>query len=222
MDKPDIKEAVPIIQRMLNGLSAIIIDKEDAGIAAAVAIGQTYADAAFLCYTDDIGASLDNCFDLTRQAGCTLQQMGTVRLAVTDEAPVTIGATLVKVMGIFLSFAQQAKIISAMIFVSRDDVETLMATVQKPFADIEETVADSMDNVAYQAIIGLHAAVVNHLVQTARPLPLMLSYVFAESLPSLIISQRLYGDASRYDEIRAENKVIHPAFCPPSGRALSQ
>jgi prophage DNA circulation protein len=78
-----------------------------------------------------------------------------------------------------------------------------------------------MDQSDYKAIVSLRAAIVNHLVATARPLPSLLSYWFGTPLPSLVISQRLYGDASRYDEIREENKVIHPAFCPQSGVALS-
>jgi prophage DNA circulation protein len=49
----------------------------------------------------------------------------------------------------------------------------------------------------------------------------MTSYQFAVPLPSLVIAHRLYQDASRADQIRAENKVVHPAFCPPLGVALS-
>jgi prophage DNA circulation protein len=37
-----------------------------------------------------------------------------------------------------------------------------------------------------------------------------------------VLAYRLYADASRADEIRAENKVVHPAFCPPTGIALSR
>lgn len=222
MNKPDLQEATPLVQRLLDNLSASIVDKGSTGIAATVAIGQTYADAAYLCWTDSIGAALDDCFDLVRQAGCILQQMGTVRILLTAEKPLTLGATLVRNMGIFLALAQQGKIISQMVFSSRQDVNALRATLQKPFADTEEMAADTMDNVAFRAITQLHAAVINHLVQTARPLPEMLTYQFATPLPSIIISQRLYGDARRYDEIRAENKIVHPAFCPPTGQALSQ
>jgi len=33
---------------------------------------------------------------------------------------------------------------------------------------------------------------------------------------------RLYSDAGRADELRAENDVVHPAFMRPTGYALSQ
>jgi prophage DNA circulation protein len=56
---------------------------------------------------------------------------------------------------------------------------------------------------------------------TARPLPRLLPYQFARVMPTLVLAQRLYADASRADEIRAENHVVHPLFCPLTGFALS-
>jgi prophage DNA circulation protein len=35
------------------------------------------------------------------------------------------------------------------------------------------------------------------------------------------MAYRLYTDASRADDVRDENKVVHPAFCPMTGLALS-
>jgi prophage DNA circulation protein len=40
-------------------------------------------------------------------------------------------------------------------------------------------------------------------------------------MPTLVMAYRLYADASRGDELRAENKVVHPAFSPAAGLALS-
>jgi len=37
----------------------------------------------------------------------------------------------------------------------------------------------------------------------------------------LTIAYKLYSDASRADEVRAENKIVHPAFCPLVGYGLS-
>jgi prophage DNA circulation protein len=108
-----------------------------------------------------------------------------------------------------------------MIFRSRQDVDTLIKAIQIPFNSAEEVAADTMDAMDYRAIVGLRAAIVNYLVSSSRPLPSMLTYQFAKVLPTLVISHKLYGDASRYDEIRDENKIVHPAFCPPIGQALS-
>jgi prophage DNA circulation protein len=49
----------------------------------------------------------------------------------------------------------------------------------------------------------------------------MVAYAFPDRRPVLAIAQALYGDAGRADELRAENKVVHPLFMPAAGRALS-
>jgi prophage DNA circulation protein len=222
MDKPDAIEAEGIIQRTLANLSIGISGTDQAAIQAKVVIGWTLANALSLLYYDQMGPPLDMCFDLVRQTGATLPQMEEVRVLLDAERPVSLGATMVRDRSIHLALAQEGKIISNMTFKSRQDVDDLINQIQIPFNSAEEVAADTMDPMDYQAIIGLRAAIVNYLVATGRPLPYMLSYQFAKPLPSLVISQRLYGDASRYDEIRAENKVVHPAFCPPIGQALSQ
>jgi prophage DNA circulation protein len=73
----------------------------------------------------------------------------------------------------------------------------------------------------YRALVELHAAVVFFLTETARPLPRMLQWRFSKIMSTLVLAQRLYYDASRADELREENHIIHPAFGSLSGRALS-
>ena len=104
---------------------------------------------------------------------------------------------------------------------ARGDIDALITSLQEPFGKAEETAADDMDQATYFALIELHASLTNHLVTTGRPLPQRIPYQFAVVLPSLVLAYRLYADASRADEIRAENKIVHPAFCPPIGLALS-
>jgi prophage DNA circulation protein len=221
MLRADAKEAAPLVQRLCANLSAIIPDKGPPGSAARTAIGDVVANVEVWLQSDIIGQPLNNCFDLVRQTGSTLGQFDWVRAKTAAEAPVTLGATLIRDCSIQMCLAQEAQIIADMTFVSRSDVEDVIATVQQPFADSEEIAADTMDPMVYRGLVSLHAAVINHLVVTARPLPEMLQYKFAQALPSLIISQRLYGDASRYDQIRQENRIVHPLFCPALGRALS-
>ena len=86
---------------------------------------------------------------------------------------------------------------------------------------MQDDIADRMDAMTFRAIIELHAAVSFFLIETARPLPRMMTFRFNLPLPSLTIAQKLYYDASRADELRQENKIIHPAFCQLRGRALS-
>jgi prophage DNA circulation protein len=70
-------------------------------------------------------------------------------------------------------------------------------------------------------MLALHAAVTRDLTQRGRPLPRMVSYNTAASLPALALANRIYGDASRTDELIAENRAVHPLFMPAAGRALT-
>jgi hypothetical protein len=221
MNRTDAREAAGLVDRMLANLIATVPGKGRAGSDARTAIGDTRTHAFKLLINDAIGPPLDECFVLARQAGSTLQQIETVRQAVEAEAPVSLGATLLKNAGIRFCLATQGAIIATMTFVSRQDVAQLKTALQQPFQEAEEIAADDMDQMTFQALIKLHAAITNHLVETARPLPRMLRYEFADVLPTLVMAYKLYDDAGRADELRAENKIVHPAFCPIEGQALS-
>jgi prophage DNA circulation protein len=49
----------------------------------------------------------------------------------------------------------------------------------------------------------------------------MLNFRFGYPMPTLVMAHKLYADAGRADELRAENKCVHPSFCRPYGKALS-
>jgi len=221
MKRADANEAAPLVDRMLANLVATVPPKGRAGSEARTAIGDARANAFMLCITDALGPPLIRCFTLARLGGASLAQLEVVRQAIAAEATATLGGALVKNCGIRLCLATQARMLSAMDFVSRQDVDAIKQQLQPAFQDAEEIAADAMDQATFAALIALHGATVNHLVATARPLPRMLNFQFYEPLPSLVIAHRLYDDAARADELRNENKVVHPAFCPQTGRALS-
>jgi prophage DNA circulation protein len=221
MEKPDVREAQGIINRLMTNLATTIPQTGDAGSAARTAIGDLVANAAVLLSSDAIGAPLDNCFDLCRQAGANVYQFEEVRRMTEPEAPITLGGVLVKNSALALCLAQECAVIAAMTFTSRSQVDQLKQAAIEPFDLLEENAADTMDQATFQELVTLQAALVNHLVTTARPLPRMVNYQFGAVLPSLVIAYRLYADASRADELIDENKIVHPAFCPPRGRALS-
>ncbi|MCP1778832.1 MULTISPECIES: hypothetical protein [Bradyrhizobium] len=185
-------------------------------------INDTRVHAFKLLITDTIGPELDECFDLARQAGTTLKQIEGVRRQLDAEPTATLGGMLVKNASVRFCLATMGAIIATVEFVSRQDVAALKSAMVEPFGEAEEIAADDMDSMSYQALIRLHAAITNHLVESARPLPRMLRYEFADILPSLVLAYKLYDDAARCDEVRQENKIVHPAFCPIEGRALSQ
>ena len=221
MYRTDIKEAAPIVARMLNNLIACVPPVGLIGSQARTAIGDVLGDLTALLAADTLGPPLANCFTLVQQAGTTQPQLEQVRGAVEAETPLTLGGVLVQNCGIYLCLATEAQIIAGMTFVSRQDVDAIKLTLRQPFAAAEETAADAMDQASFAGLIALDASITNFLVTTARPLPRMIGYQFGTPLPSLVIAYRLYQDASRADQVVAENKVVHPAFCPATGLALS-
>jgi hypothetical protein len=222
MKKVDATEAAGIVQRMMDNLAAFIPPSGESAVFARLAIGQVEADCVLQLMDNAIGEPLLNAFEMAKTAGTTWQQFEALRVMITVETPKTLGGILVQNSGIQLCLAMESQLISAEVFVSRQDVDAVLNVVNAPFNDAEEIAADDMDQATYQALIGLNAALVNHLITTARPLPRMLNYQFAEVMPSLVIAYRLYADAGRADEIVQENKIIHPLFCPAVGKGLSQ
>jgi hypothetical protein len=221
MFKVDVDEAAPIVRRALQLMLALIPTHGRPGSDARTAIGDLMANIRPLLGTNDIGQPLDKCFELIRLAGVTLQNLGQLRQSIEIETPTTPGAIVVKNSMIQLCLATEGMVITEIIFTSRAEAEQLKLDVNAAFRPAEEIAADDMDAMTYRALVALHASVLFYLVETARPLPRLLKFQFAAPLPTLITAQRLYYDASRADELRVENKVIHPAFMLPTGVALS-
>jgi prophage DNA circulation protein len=221
MNRPDALEAIPITLHLLKNLSVCVASSGLSGSQARTAIGDVAANVAALLGQDALGPPLANCFALVAKSGASQAQIASVRAGVEAETPVTLGGALVQNSCIYLCFATEAQIIAATTFVSRQDIDALLTALRQPFDDAEEIAADDMDQATFAALIQLDAALTNYLVTTARPLPRMTNYQFAVPLPSLVIAYRLYQDASRADQIVQENKIVHPAFCPPVGVALS-
>jgi hypothetical protein len=221
MIRNDANEAQPIVDRMLQALLSFVPAKGRAGVGARTAIGDTRANAYKLLINDAMGPPLDDCFDQARQAGLTWSGLEVVRGQLSQETPLTVGGVLIQNAGIRLCFATMGYIIAQMTFVSRQEVENIKQQLLQPYLDAEEIAADEMDQMGFRALITLHGAINAHLVATALPLPRVLHYQFFAPLPSLVMAYKLYDDASRADELRAENKIVHPAFCPMVGEALS-
>ena len=89
------------------------------------------------------------------------------------------------------------------------------------FDVIRDIVADSMDGPTYEALVNLMAAITRYLGDVARPLPRMVQFTLSAPMPALAASQYIYADGTRGEELVAENKIVHPAFCRLNMRALS-
>ena len=185
------------------------------------ACGDMKANANIYIVDNVIGPKLANCFVQARLTGATMDQFDRIQQAINAEVVTTLVAILIQQACVSYSLQQMSIVIASTTYASRQDVDYVLGVVNAAFNQAEEIAADEMALVVYRGLISLHAAVTFHLYQTAQPLPMMLAFQFAAIRPTLIQSYRLYSDASRADELRDENKVVHPAFSPRNGMALS-
>jgi hypothetical protein len=185
------------------------------------ACGDMAANAEQYITYNLIAPKLAYCFDQARVAGATLDAFNRIREALIAETPVSLVALLLTQACIAFSLQEMALAVVGIVFTSRNDVDALRPQLTEAFKFSEELAADAMAQVTYIKLVALHAAVMLYLYETAQPLPQLLNFEFAVTQPTLVQSYRLYADASRADELLAENKVVHPAFPPRTGQALS-
>lgn len=222
MTRDESAEAFAILSRLLvNILGTIPFTEGRQGSDLRRVVGDLQANGEGSIVAGTVGPALLACFDDARLAGADFAHMSRVRELLLQETPVLLPAVLLTQAAVVMALVQESKIIAAMTFVSREDVEALIARMNDEFAQAEEQAADALDQDTYQALVGLHASVTQHLVATARPLPRIVTYNFPRRAPTLVIAQRLYADAGRADEILAENHIVHPGFAPQTGRVLS-
>ena len=221
MYKVEAVEAASICNYVLGLLLRIAPTRGRPGSDLRTAVGDFLANANALLYSDQAGPPLDEIFTLARKTGLDVGVMTQVADAAAAQTPTTVGATIVANVLTELALATECEIIANMVFVSREDVTAIRDKLNVQFSAMEEIAADDMAQANYQALIALHAALSFHLTETARPLPRLLNYRFFAPLPSLVVAYKLYADAGRADELRDENKNIHPAFMQMFGRALS-
>ena len=221
MFKEDAEEAVPIVHVTMDAILNWVPNQGRAGFDVRRACGEVKARTLTYLRSDTLGEPLAECFRQARLAGMSLVHMDYVRAAAADQGAQLVGAIVVRDACIELALSEMGLIIASTTFVSREDVESTKAMINAAFEPVEEEVADQMDSMSFRALIQLHSAITAHLVETARPLPRMLKWQFMHVWPTLVISHKLYADAGHADELRQENKVVHPGFTPSSGRGLS-
>lgn len=104
---------------------------------------------------------------------------------------------------------------------SYDDAAAIRTMVAGAL-DIEITAAgDGGEDATYTALRELRAAVIQDLTARGAALPLVETVTLPSVLPSLVVAQRLYHDASRSDQIVARARAVHPAFCPITMQVLA-
>jgi len=218
---PDVREGARIANLAADLLLATSNDQKGrTGSDLRRACGDMKAHAENYIVENVIAEKLSNCFELARTTGATLSEFDHLRERLVVEATGSLVGMLIKNGSICFSLQQMSMVIVDTNFTSREDVEEVRNEVNVAFDQAEEVAADEMALTSYRALVSLHAAVTFHLYETARPLPQMLRFQFASPRPTLILSHRLYDTAARADQLREENKIVHPAFAPREGRAL--
>ena len=223
MTLDDTNEAVGVLQAALAALQAAVPGQAGrTGAAFRYACGDLLAQAPTLIPAAAIGTPLRACFDQAVAAGATLNGLVAVRNAVLAMALVGQPAIIVAGVCYCLAMGSAAAILSATPFVSSADAVASLAVFSAAVGVAQDWALDNHLSAQYQALLALGAAVARDLQARAAPLPRLTTYAFPRGASSIVLAYRLYGDANRADELRAENGVNNPAFMPASGSALSE
>jgi prophage DNA circulation protein len=225
MKKTDVMETIPMLTRVMEALLATVQAHGREGSDVRRAVGDLLAHSPQLLGNDEAGAPIALCFD-TAVAAVNDPARGVISfyevlMVAKAEAPVTAGAILTKYSLIQFCLGAICQVMVDVEFKTRQNINAIRDRLNETFAIVEEAAADAMDSMTYRVLVELHSSIINFLVETARPLPRLLSFHFVKPMTTLVASYRLYDTAIRCDELRAENRVVHPAFMRQDGLALS-
>jgi len=222
MSRADLIESAVIWRAVLAVLGSSPVDATS-GEAADVrrlcgiadAIAESAIRAAFL------GTPMADCFFAAYLAGATPETFARIRAL-----PVVTGAqgetaSILAVLVTRLSLAGECKAVADMTLTSGAQADEITERLRVAFDEATDLAVDVGDGEAFKALAALQSAVVRDLAERGRRLPRQTVYSTGHRLPSAILAQRLYSDASRAAELVSENRAIHPLFMPATGRALS-
>jgi len=184
-------------------------------------VGIMVRNAVMLIVTGTFPEAIVTCANSIRLAGATLAGITALRVAMSAEAPSYLAGRSIVKATLLICLAQEARIIASTTFESRQDVNSVAAAVALAYAPVEEIFSEWTDPSIFLALLRLHSDIVRYLTDAARPLPKMISYDFPITMPSLAMSNRIYGVGDRAEQLVLENKVVHPAFMPRAGQMLA-
>jgi len=215
-----VAEIAGIIKRMCDKLMTFTSTKGREGSDLRTAAGDLQTNVETSIRDGSLPEDMLVVFDAALAAGISVSQLDPVLAQLRSEVPTILGSLWTIQFGVLFALSCQCKIIAATTFKSRDDIEAMQERMKNSFDLAKEMAADDMDNIVYQLLRELAAKSARYLADTAMPLPRVVYYNLRQ-LPALATSYRIYSDASRFDEIVADNKVVHPAFVRGTVRALT-
>jgi hypothetical protein len=221
--RDDVNEAIGVLQAGLGALQAGVPGQAGRqGASFRYACGDLLAQAVSLLQASALGTPLRSCFDQAVAAGVTLNGLVAVRNAVL--APTLVGQPAIAAAGACycLALGAEASVLADATFTSSSDALTALSVFTAAVGVAQDWALDNHLSAQYQALLSLGATVARDMQTRAAQLPRLVTYGFPRGASSLVMAYRLYGDAGRADELRAENHVNHPAFMPATGTALSE
>ena len=219
--KRDLDEAVTIATGVINGLLVQLDTKLEWDCGQVLAtLSQQFLPTS-KGFQNVFWTNLFILFEDCRVAGCTYDLMDNVRANAEALTPNGKLGIAVRNISIRYSLVELAKIVQATVYMSRNDIDDALDRINAAFLTAIDTAAMSFDQVIYQSLVALHAAVVADLNNRAQILPRIIFYNFPVSKNALWLAQRLYQDGSRAVELAAENQVSNPLWIMSPIRALS-
>ncbi|KMY01118.1 2-hydroxyacid dehydrogenase [Pseudomonas syringae KCTC 12500] len=143
-------------------------------------------------------------------------------------------ALLVKVAKIVASMPVATTVMPLTVVPSLDQqVTQALQRVDVPVADdvieLRDTLSSAIweaslkaDPEHYLALNTLRQALIRHLNAVAASGVRLVDMKVSESLPSLVLAYRRFGDASRAQEMVQRNRLAHPGFVPPGTLKIAQ
>jgi hypothetical protein len=184
-------------------------------------VGLVHANGLAYLVDNTFGTNLYNCFVVARTLPITADLVAMVREQITALTPVGPLTTMVYDSAIQYCLTTECIFITGMTFKSRNDVQQMMDRMTAAFNTARDNAAERMDSATYQNLTYLAGTIVNHLAATALTLPRLVQFNYNTSWPALSLANLIYQDASRWQELVDENKVVHPAFMPRAIVGLS-
>lgn len=201
-------------------LSSAVNLSGNTGTALRRAVGMMVADRNMVDLPT-FGFAFNVCTDLARHCGATLTTMDRVRMAALKEAPLGLPAVLTVLSIVRLTLATEARIIAFMTFRSREEAGQIAGVMHAAFSQTIEVASDDLDAGSTMTLIRLHGDVTKHLADRGRQLPRVITYKYPAVMTALRMAQRAYTNPTRYQELIAENAVVHPLFMPRAGKMLA-
>jgi prophage DNA circulation protein len=86
--------------------------------------------------------------------------------------------------------------------------------IRDELADLLDNEMETADDDTYEALTALRIAMLQDISARGGDLARLTNYTPQRTLPALVITHQLYGDATRSEEIISRNNVRHPGFVP--------